>query len=418
MSAIILSIGDELVSGLTVNTNATWLSRQLSAMGISTLRQVTVGDDHNGIAAAIREACGQCRLVLISGGLGPTLDDVTRQALAAALDTTLVEDTTALEQLEAFFQRINRPMAPSNRRQALRPQTAQCLPNSCGTAPGLFASTRSTDIFVVPGVPREMQAMFTQSILPRLGQLSQGLITRTYQLNTFGIGESVIGQRIADLMVRGANPSIGTTVHEGVVSVRIYARGSAAQADAMVEDARGKIIQRLGNAIFSQQEQSLEEALAVLLNEYGPTIAVAESCTGGLLAQMLTSVPGASSYFQRGWVTYSDQAKVEELGVPPELLQTHGAVSEPVALAMAQGALCRAASQWALSITGIAGPDGGTAEKPVGLVYIGLAGPGGTTVRRNIFTGDRAGIRRRSAQMAMTILRLNLQGLDVDAVLA
>ncbi len=418
MSAIILSIGDELVSGLTVNTNATWLSRELSAIGISTLRQVTVGDDQNAIAAAIREACGQCRLVLISGGLGPTLDDVTRQALAAALDTTLVEDSTALDQLEAFFQRINRPMASSNRRQALRPQTAQCLPNSCGTAPGLFASTRATDIFVVPGVPREMRAMFTQSILPRLGQLSQNLVTRTYQLHTFGIGESVIGQRIADLMVRGANPSIGTTVHEGVVSVRIYARGSAAQADAMVEDARRKIIQRLGNAIFSQQEQSLQEALAVLLNEYGPTIAVAESCTGGLLAQMLTSVPGASSYFQRGWVTYSDQAKVEELGVPPELLQTHGAVSEPVALAMAQGALSRAASQWALSITGIAGPDGGTAEKPVGLVYIGLAGPGRSTVRRNIFTGDRAGIRLRSAQMAMTILRLTLQGLDVDTVLA
>ena len=418
MSAIILSIGDELVSGLTVNTNATWLSRQLSSIGISTLRQVTVGDDQNAIAAAIREACSQCPLVLISGGLGPTLDDVTREALAAALGTTLVEDPAALGQLEAFFQRIHRPMAPSNRRQAQRPQTGQCLPNSCGTAPGLFASTGSTDIFVVPGVPSEMQAMFTESILPRLGRHSKDMVTRTYRLNTFGIGESVIGQRIADLMVRGANPSIGTTVHEGVVSVRIYARGPAAQADAMVHEAREKIIKRLGNAIFSQQDQSLEQALAALLNQYGATIAVAESCTGGLLAQMLTSVPGASRYFQRGWVTYSDRSKIEDLGVSPELLQTHGAVSEPVAAAMAQGALHKAASQWALSITGIAGPDGGTAEKPVGLVYIGLAGPKGIFVRRNVFTGDRGGIRRRSAQMAMTMLRLHLQGLDPDTVLA
>ncbi len=418
MPAIILSIGDELVSGLTVNTNATWLSGQLSAIGISTVRHVTVGDDQNAIAAAIRETCGQCPLVLISGGLGPTLDDVTREALADALGTYLVEDAAALAQLEAFFQRIHRPMAPSNRRQAQRPQTGRCMPNSCGTAPGIFVSTSSTDIFVVPGVPSEMQAMFTESILPRLGQHSKDMVTRTYRLNTFGIGESVLGQRIADLMVRGANPSIGTTVHEGVVSVRIYARGSAAQANAMVEEARGKIIHRLGQVIFSEQEQTLEDALAVLLNKYGSTIAVAESCTGGLLAQMLTSIPGSSSYFQRGWVTYSNRSKIEDLGVPPELLQTPGAVSEPVAMAMAQGALRRAGSQWALSITGIAGPEGGTDEKPVGLVYIGLAGPEGTIVRRNVFTGDRGGIRRRSAQMAMTILRLHLQGLDPDTVLA
>ena len=418
MSAIILSIGDELVSGLTVNTNATWLSQQLSAIGISTLRQVTVGDDQNAIAAAIREGCGQCRLLLISGGLGPTLDDVTRDALAAAMGDALVEDAAAITGLEAFFKRIHRPMAPSNRRQVLRPQTGQCIPNSCGTAPGILASVGQTDIFVVPGVPREMQAMFTESILPRLGPHSGNSVMRTYRLNTFGIGESLIGQRIADLMERGANPSIGTTVHEGVVSVRIYARGSPAQADAMVKEARGKIIERLGNAIFSEQDQTLEESLAGLLHQHGSTLAVAESCTGGLLAEMLTRVPGASKYFQRGWVTYSDQSKIDELGIEPELLQTHGAVSEPVALAMAQGALARSGSQWALSVTGIAGPDGGTADKPVGLVYIGLAGPAGTIVRRQIFTGDRGGIRRRSAQMAMTILRLTLQGLNPDTVLA
>ncbi|HTV49092.1 MAG TPA: competence/damage-inducible protein A [Phycisphaerae bacterium] len=417
MNCVIISTGDELVWGLTVNTNASWLSGQLAQMGITCKAHITVGDDRKILAEAIIRACGECELVLITGGLGPTEDDLTRLSLADALSETLVEDAKAVTWIESFFRKLNRPMPASNRLQALRPASAQCVENSAGTAPGLIAKKGATSIYAMPGVPREMKAMFEKSFAPLLACQCSGIITRILKLNTFGAGESWIGEKIADLMQRDTNPRIGTTVHEGVVSVRIYATGSPDETEKMVLEARRQIQERLGALIFSKDQATLEQVLAIMLTESGQTVATAESCTGGLLAELLTNVPGSSKYFLRGWVTYSNAAKEEDLGVAPELINQHGAVSEQVAAAMAKMARQHAKSDWGIGITGIAGPDGGTAEKPVGLVFIAVAGAQETYVRRCQFPGDRADVRGRAALMALTLLRFKMLGLNPDAVL-
>ncbi|HMD53863.1 MAG TPA: competence/damage-inducible protein A [Phycisphaerae bacterium] len=417
MNCIIISTGDELISGLTVNTNAAWLSEQLAQMGIGCSAQITVGDNRKALANAIIRASGESELLLVTGGLGPTEDDLTRAALADALDEMLVEDTQAILWIENFFRRLNRIMPLSNRVQTFRPESAECVENTCGTAPGLIAKKGTTTIYAMPGVPREMKAMFQKSITPLLADQSTGKITRVLRLNTFGAGESWIGEKIADLMQRGANPTIGTTVHEGIVSIRIYATGRPQEVEEMIITARRQIQERLGSLIFSKDQSALEQVLAVMFTESRQTISTAESCTGGLAAQLLTNVPGSSKYFLRGWVTYSNTAKKEDLGVASDLLNHYGAVSEQVAQAMAFGAKQRAKSDWAIGITGIAGPDGGTPEKPVGLVYIAVAGPDQIYVRRCLFPGDRAGIRGRAALMALTLLRFKMLGLNPDEIL-
>lgn len=416
MNAIILSIGDELVSGLTINTNAAWLAQQLAEVGILVSAHVTVADQAEPIVAAIHQATAEAQLVLISGGLGPTEDDLTRQCLAAALGEEMVEDAGALAQLAEFFRARQRPMAPSNRIQALRPKSARCLANRCGTAPGLAAVLGQARVYVMPGVPREMKEMFATHVLPELA--GGGQVTRVSKLNSFGMGESALGEKIQDLMRReglnvcGAAVRVGTTVHEGIVSVRIYATGApgaVAEATAQVQRAARE---RLGALIFGSDEQTLEEAVGQLLLERAATVATAESCTGGLLAQLLTNVSGSSGYFLRGWVTYANQAKVEELGVPVELLEAHGAVSEPVVQAMAEGARRIAGTTYALAITGVAGPTGGTPEKPVGTVWLGLAGPAGTRTRKINFPGARSAVRLRAAQMAQALLRWEMLGVE------
>ena len=417
MVAVVISIGDELVCGLTINTNAAWLSQQLAAVGIHVQAHLTVGDDMPTIIQTIRAAIGSCDLILISGGLGPTEDDLTREALARTLDEELVEDSQARAGLEAFFQRLNRPMVASNLVQARRPVSARCVENTCGTAPGLVARFDSTDIFVMPGVPREMKEMFDREFLPLLKKRSGGNVTRVLKLNTFGAGESWIGQRLGDLMKRTNQPAIGTTVQEGIVAVRIYATGPLDTVDSMLAEARRAVLERLGNLIFSEHDITLEQVVAELLKRRRHTLAVAESCTGGLLTQMLTSIAGSSVYFLRGWITYSNAAKIEDLCVAADLIARHGAVSGQVAQAMADNARRKAGADWGIGITGIAGPDGGTADKPVGLVYIAMAGTDGITVRRCQFAGDRYGVRVRAAQMALTLLRFKLLGLNADVVL-
>jgi nicotinamide-nucleotide amidase len=417
-TALILSIGDELVSGQTTNTNATWLSQQLAALGIATAAHVTVGDQLLPIVTAIRDALDRhTPLLLITGGLGPTLDDLTRQALADALHEQLVEDPSAVIQIEAWFKSKNRPMSPSNRLQALRPHSAEILDNPTGTAPGLFTKKDHTSIFVMPGVPKEMRAMFTTSLLPRLRLLQpvNAPITLLTKINTFGRGESVVGEALHHLMTRNAenpNLSVGTTVHDGIVSVRIYATGSPADATALTEQTRTDIHARLGPIIFSEGDTPLQSAVADLLKEFHHTLATAESCTGGLLATLLTDIPGSSAYFLRGWITYANAAKYEELSISESLLAQHGAVSEPIARAMAEAARKFGKSDYALATTGIAGPDGGTDEKPVGTVWIALATPTDTLTRKFIFPGDRTAIRLRAAQMALALLRWNLLGIQ------
>jgi nicotinamide-nucleotide amidase len=447
MNAILLSVGDELVSGLTVNTNSAYLAEQLAALGIRVTAHVTVGDNLPHVAVAIRDACEQLEfdrsdlsppghkaggLLIVTGGLGPTEDDITRRALADALNQELVEDPDAMVQIERFFKSVNRPMSPSNRLQALRPHEATVLENTSGTAPGLFAKKDSTDIFVLPGVPREMKEMYGAQVMPRLVEKMAALggnptVTRMVKINTFGRGESLVGEKIQDLMARepsigavaeGVKTLVGTTVHDGIVSVRLYATGEAGQVEVALGRLRKEVYERLGALIFSEGDVPLEAAVAQLLKDSRYTLATAESCTGGLLATLLTNTPGSSAYFLQGWVTYANTAKQDDLAIPAELIAKHGAVSEEVARAMAQAARKFAEADFAIATTGVAGPEGGSAEKPVGTVWIGLGAPtdsatSATYAQKFIFPGNRQQVRMRAAQMGLALLRWKLLGVGV-----
>lgn len=421
MNAIILSIGDELVLGQTVDTNSAWLSQQLAAVGVSVLAHVTMPDDQKAIEEAMRESAARCNCLIVSGGIGPTEDDLTRQALAAVMNAPLEENAEWMAELHKFFEARGRTMPPINRIQAMIPRGASMLFNTCGTAAGMWGvwgtKKQSCDIFVVPGVPKEMKAMFTRSILPRIQKVSGGAVILSRTLHTFGLGESAIAELLGDLMRRDRTPSVGTTVSAGVVSLRINARYPSLEIAQRELDATEALCrQKLGDLIYGMDDQTLPEAIAPLLDADGmsrqqaPVLSTAESCTGGLLAKMLTDVPGSSSYFRQGFVTYHNDAKVKLLGVAPEILAEHGAVSEAVARAMALGAQTRSGAAYALSITGIAGPTGGTPDKPVGTVWIALAHPSGLIARRFLFPGDREMIRDRSAKMALTLLRFQLLG--------
>jgi nicotinamide-nucleotide amidase len=409
MNAIILSIGDELVLGQTVDTNSAWLSARLASLGFAVLQHTTVPDDQPAIESAIRRAVTDCDLLLINGGLGPTPDDLTRQAVAVALNVPLELNADWLSRLEQFFRRRGRQMPEMNRIQAMIPRGATLLENHAGTAPGIAATYQSCRIFVMPGVPKEMKRMFDESVVPRLPIDTRHGVILSRTLHTFGLGESNIAEKLGPLMDRDRNPSVGTTVSGGVVSLRIDARFETADRARQELDRATELCQAaLGNLIYGRDEETLQEVVARQLIEKNLTITVAESCTGGLLAKMLTDVPGSSSYFQRGWITYSDAAKSELLGVDPDLLKTDGPYSDPVAAAMAVGALHRSRADFALSITGIAGPDGGTGDTPVGTVWIALAHAQGAAARKFNFPGDREMIRDRAAKTALTLLRMRL----------
>ena len=419
MRAIILSVGDELVLGQTVDTNSAWLSQQLAAVGFAVAAHVTVADDQRAIEQAIEEAVGRCDVLLISGGLGPTEDDLTRQALASVLNEPLELNETWLAQLQKFFQRVGRPMPGANKIQAMIPRGATMIFNHAGTAAGIDATYVSGDqkticrVFVMPGVPKEMKVMFTRDVLPHVSKMSGGAVILSRTLHTFGLGESAVAERIGPQMMRGRNPSVGTTVSGGVVSVRINAsfeslQGAKEELDRTVHACH----EALGDLIYGRDEQTLQSGVVTsLVNETPtPTLTTAESCTGGLLAKMITDVPGSSQVFRQGWITYSNDAKTELLGVPATLIEEHGAVSEPVVAAMAKGARDCAGTDLALAISGVAGPDGGTPAKPVGMVCIALAHPEGVSVRTFNFPGDRKMVRDRSAKMALTMLRFHLLG--------
>lgn len=419
MNAIILSVGDELVLGQTVDTNSAWLSAQLAAVGCGVAAHVTVPDDQATIEAAIRSASVQCDVLLISGGLGPTEDDLTRQALAAVIGVPLEADARWLAELEKFFSARSRTMPASNRGQAMIPRGTEMIFNTAGTAAGIHAIlpsatapvSASCHLFVMPGVPKEMKIMFERDVISFIRAASGGAVILSRTLHTFGMGESVVAERLGDLMRRGRNPSVGTTVSQGVVSLRVNSRfASRDEAEVQLVQTANQCRAALGALIYGHDEQSLAEVVGTMLKSApgAPTVSTAESCTGGLLGKMLTDRPGSSAYFGYGWVTYANHAKEQLLGVPLELLQQHGAVSEPVVIAMSNGARQRSGSTYALAISGIAGPDGGTLAKPVGTVCIALAGPDGCRPRTFLFPGDREMIRDRSAKMALTLLRYHL----------
>jgi len=413
MKAVILSVGDEVLCGEVVDTNAAWLAERLTEMGIEVVRHGTVGDVEEEIEEAVRDAARRTHLVVVSGGLGPTEDDLTRHALAKAAGAPLELHEGSLVQIEERFRRHGRRMSARNRIQAMIPAGATVLPNSEGTAPGFIVRCGETHVAVLPGVPREMKAMFENHLAPFIQALPiERWAVRIERLQLFGMPESLVNQIIRHLMRRGANPLVGIRVSDGVITVKLTATGrTEREAAEIIRPAWEEARRALGDAVFGGRDDTLEEVVARLLERHSKTIGVAESCTGGLIGHWLTQVSGISRFFLEDLVTYSNEAKVELLGVPAKTIEAVGAVSEEVAAAMAEGVRRRAKADLGLSTTGIAGPTGGSPEKPVGLVYVGLATEAGTEVKRLQLVGARAVIKDRAAKSALNLLRLRLQEL-------
>jgi nicotinamide-nucleotide amidase len=414
MIAEIVAIGTELVSGQSLDTNSQWLSRSLASLGIAVHYHTGLGDDLAENVAALKIAVDRADLVILSGGLGPTQDDLTREALAAVAGVSLIEDPASLAAIAAMFARMQRPMAERNRVQALRPEGSESLPNSCGTAPGIWMTVGKARVVCLPGVPNEMKTMFAEQVEPRLRALGAGSRVIVWRkINLFGKGESEIEAKAMDLTARGRIPEVGITVSDATISFRIVGEGATeAEALATIAPTVATIHERYGELIVGEGSEDVVHALVRELGRARATLAVAESCTGGLIAQQITSVPGVSPVFLGGVVTYSNRAKVDMVDVPANLIETHGAVSAEVAEAMARGVRDKFHSTIALSVTGVAGPSGGTPEKPVGLVYLGLATADSVASRR-IEVGPhqpRDVIQRRSAKAAMNWARLKLMG--------
>jgi nicotinamide-nucleotide amidase len=410
MHCEILSIGSELTSGQNLDTNSQWLSRRLAEIGIPVGWHTTVADDLEMNVEAFRIATRRAGLVLATGGLGPTQDDLTREALAKVAGVELVLDQPSLEVIQAMFRRFGRTMPERNRVQALFPAGAEPLPNDRGTAPGVWMRVGDCYVAAMPGVPPELFAMFEKQVRPRLLGLGLGggvLVQR--KINAFGAGESAVESKLLDLTRRGHVPEVGITVSDATISLRVLARAAtAAEAQAQIEPVERTIRERLGDLVFGAEEEELQHAVGKLLVEKRKTLAVAESVTGGLVAERLTGVPGASAWFRGGVVAYDNRLKVELLGVPQQLLDEKGAVSAEVAEAMAVGCRTRLRTDLAASTVGIAGPGGATADKPVGLVYVGLAWDGGCSSASFSWVGARDEIRSRCAKMALNLVRLHL----------
>jgi nicotinamide-nucleotide amidase len=473
--AVIVSIGDELVLGQSLDTNSRWLSEELLARGVRPVRHVTVEDDEAVIAGELVRSSGEADLVVVTGGLGPTADDLTRAALARAMGAVLEIDAGAMAQVEGWYAARGRVMPEVNRVQAMRPVGAVCLENPNGTAPGVRAVVGEADVFCLPGPPREMRPMFERFVA---GALRPGAVVRTRLVRTFGLGESKVAELLGELMDRSRNPLVGTTAQAGVVTVRMRWEGEGRQKDeggrmkdepagpsagtgrAPSEGPRGErewdldeteraVRERLGAAVVTPAggdgDLGLAEVVVGLLKARGERLAVVESCTGGLLGEKVTAVAGSSAVFCGGWITYTNAMKAVQAGVPegyfPEVREgAPGAVSGEVARAMALGGLERGVwelrggvegegarstpprgggggVEHCLAITGIAGPDGGSEGKPVGTVWICRASGDGTVdCRRFLFAGGREAVREWAAVMALGMLRLKLAGVDLGLV--
>lgn len=404
-------VGTELLLGEILNTNARFLGQQLGAMGLDCYFHVTVGDNSGRLAGVLRTALNRSDVVITSGGLGPTLDDLTREVAAEVAGKPLQLNEAVLEGIQGFFERLGRKMTDNNQRQAMVPEGARVLPNRVGTAPGLIIPAAEKALILLPGPPRELQPMFSDSVLPyleeRRGGVPLSIVSRT--LKFCGIGESAVEDRLLDLVQNQTDPNIAPYAKLGEVHLRLSTKApSAATGLERIAPVEKQIRDRLGDFIFGVDEDTLEQAVGSLLRDRKLTVALAESCTSGLVGQRITTVAGSSDYFLGSAVVYADTAKIALLGVSPELLAGFGAVSEEVARAMAQGARQVFGADMALSVTGIAGPGGGSPGKPVGTVCFGLATTEGTLSKRALFRGSRADIRERSAQEALVMMRNHL----------
>ncbi|KPJ58280.1 MAG: hypothetical protein AMS15_08775 [Planctomycetes bacterium DG_23] len=410
MKAEIIAIGSELVRGQTIDTNSAWLSRRLLEAGVPVAYHTAIGDDRKAIKEAAKLAASRVHLVIVTGGLGPTKDDLTREALAELCRRPLVENKAARRDIETIIKRRHGQVLPSHLRQALIPRSARHLKNPVGSAAGFRLRWGRATIVVLPGVPREMRGMFEEGVLPWIKKSATSraaILTKT--IRTVGVPESGVDQRIGHLMGR-SNPDVGTGARDGMVDVRITARGkSASETRRLIGKTEAEIKRLLGDAIYATGEDTLEGACARLLLEKKKTLAVAESATGGLISTRLISCPGISKSFLEGIVAYSNAAKVRHLGVSRNLIRRYGAVSAEVAGAMAAGARKSSGADIGLATTGIAGPTGGTKSKPLGLFFIAISSKDGTEVNEYHFRGNREQIRSRAAITALNLLWLRLK---------
>ncbi len=413
-SAEILTIGTEILLGDLVDTNSAYLGGRLAALGVSVYRHTTVGDNAERITVALREAASRADLVITTGGLGPTSDDLTNQCLGEAAGREMVEYPEARRHVDEMFRRFGREPTPSNFKQAIFPEGSKLISNPVGTAMGAMLELDGALVATFPGVPGEMRRMFEETLEPLIKERSEGaIVSRTLWFT--GIGESALAEQVQDLL-DASDPTVAPLAGQGKVRLRVTSRANTPEeAEEKIAPVASEILARLGDYYFGEDDETLESALGKLLTERGATLALAESCTGGLLAKRLTDGAGASAYFVEGLVTYSNESKEHLLGVPNDLLVKYGAVSEPIAGAMAEGVRKVAGTDYGLSVTGVAGPAGGSEEKPVGLVFVGVSDEEGTEVERldlSAWRRSREAIRERSANRAFDILRHRILGQD------
>jgi nicotinamide-nucleotide amidase len=410
MNAEIIAVGSEMLTPQRVDTNSLYLTGELNGLGVEVVAKCVIGDHRERLADAIRRALSRSEIVILSGGLGPTEDDVTRESVALALDRKLAFRPEIAEALEQRFAQMKRQMPEVNKRQAFLVEGAEILANDRGTAPGQWVEESGAVLMLLPGPPHELRAMFERQCLPRLTRIAPKLAIRTLLLRVTGITESDLDQTIAPVYTKYENPATTILAANGDLQIHLRARcATLAEADALLAEVGGPIELLLGDRIYSRNGDPLEAVVGDLLRKAHATVSVAESCTGGMLGERLTTTPGSSDYFLGGFITYSNRLKVELLGVPPETIDEFGAVSLQTAKAMASGARKRTGSTYAVAITGVAGPTGSEA-KPVGTVYIAVADADGTHVAHRRFLGDRTRIRTFTTQMALDVLRRRLIG--------
>jgi nicotinamide-nucleotide amidase len=410
-SAEIVTVGTEMLLGDLVDTNTAWISQRLAELGVGIYRHTTIGDNSDRIVAALRDAASRSDLVVTTGGLGPTSDDLTNACISTLTGREMVEYQEAREHVDTMFARFGRTPTSNNYKQALFPEGTELIPNPVGTAMGALVEWEGTLFATLPGVPTEMKSMFEATLEPLIRARSEGsIVSKT--LHFAGIGESALADKVQEFL-DATDPTVAPLAGQGRVRLRITTRAATdGEAQEKIAPVEREIIARLSDYYFGEGDETLEGSVGRLLGDRGATLALAESCTGGLLAKRLTDMPGSSAYFTEGLVTYSNESKERLLGVPHAMIVDHGAVSEPVAREMAEGARRVSGADYGLSVTGIAGPDGGTQEKPVGLVFVGISDAKVTFAEKLDLTAwarSRDSIRERSANRALDLLRLRLE---------
>ncbi len=410
MNAEILAVGTELLMGQIANTNAQYLSRRLNDLGINVYYHSVVGDNPKRLKESLKLALQRSDVVITTGGLGPTQDDLTKETIAEAMGRKLVMHEETYLGIKAFFEKLNRKMVENNAKQAMLPQDSIIIPNPNGTAPGCIIENDGKTIVMFPGPPKEMNPMFEETVFPYF-EKKTGQVIESRMLKIFGIGESEVEMRLLDLIDSQTNPTLATYVGVGDVILRVTARcENKGEGLALMAPLVEQIQSRMDGQVYSLDGENLEEVVVKLLMDKKLTVSVAESCTGGMLAARFINVPGISGFFSKSYVTYSNQAKSDELGVSEETLKAYGAVSPQTALEMVRGLAHKTGADAALAVTGIAGPDGGTPEKPVGLVYAAAFLKGQTQTKEIRLAGNRERIRTMACLHSLDLLRKMLLG--------